>query len=404
MSQEKAAEIIELNAPRSGDGAVRATDVAAAGETAGAALAAARKAAGLGHGDVSSATNIKTEHLAAIEASDRGALPAIPFAVGFVKTYANFLGLDAEALAQQFRNDISADAPVEDEIEEKIIVAPSYASDGARLVSLLGIGVIVVFVIWITFQIAVPKNAGVASEARADAQRVTLGTAPAGAALSSTVPVEDVTPEIAAPPAAVATAAEDRTGEEAPVAPADIVPSAPILAAAPEEIADQEPAQPAIAEPGIVNTPPAEAYVQAIPDIIEPAPDVTAAALNDAQAREMPTPLQAQEALAPAPIVRRDRAPDAREDTIINARLTRSLAPRYPDKCARNADAVETVAVDFDVTARGRIANARVVSSTNSCFNAAAIATIGRWRFDPRTVNGQPRPDTGIRATLNFER
>ncbi len=89
---------------------------------------------------------------------------------------------------------------------------------------------------------------------------------------------------------------------------------------------------------------------------------------------------------------------------IVESRLTRSDAPTYPDRCARGARAVESVTIIFDVGASGRAVNARVESSSNACFEGEALRALGRWRFDPRTVDGQPAAEAGKRATLNFER
>jgi len=92
------------------------------------------------------------------------------------------------------------------------------------------------------------------------------------------------------------------------------------------------------------------------------------------------------------------------EPVIVEAMLLRSIAPQYPNRCARNAAELERVTVLFDVTVQGRPANLRVADTSNSCFDSAAISTLRRWRFDPKTVDGAARADLGKRATLNFRR
>lgn len=69
-------------------------------------LAAQRRKLGLSIDDVSEKTRIRPRHLEAIETGNHGDLPAITYSAGFVKTYARLLGLDAEALARDFRGEM----------------------------------------------------------------------------------------------------------------------------------------------------------------------------------------------------------------------------------------------------------------------------------------------------------
>ena len=65
----------------------------------GSQLRAAREAQGLTLEQVFKATRIKQSFLEAIEANQFQALPGPVQARGFVRSYANFLGLDGEHLA-----------------------------------------------------------------------------------------------------------------------------------------------------------------------------------------------------------------------------------------------------------------------------------------------------------------
>ena len=117
----------------------------------------------------------------------------------------------------------------------------------------------------------------------------------------------------------------------------------------------------------------------------------------------------AAEPTAQPPVQRRDRplprrAQPARTPQIIEAELTRSAAPDYPDRCARGARDIESVTILFDVSASGRAVNARVESASNGCFEGEALRTLGRWRFSPRTVDGEAVAEAGKRATLNFRK
>ncbi|PZU08630.1 helix-turn-helix domain-containing protein [Sphingomonas sp.] len=79
--------------------------------TVGGQLRAAREAQSLSLGDVAERTRIPTRHLTAIESDDHRGLPAATYSSGFVKTYARMLGLDGQALAQQFRAELTEAAP-----------------------------------------------------------------------------------------------------------------------------------------------------------------------------------------------------------------------------------------------------------------------------------------------------
>lgn len=53
--------------------------------------------------DVAARTRIPLRHLEAIETGRHAGLPALPYSAGFVKSYANMLGLDGNALSRDFR-------------------------------------------------------------------------------------------------------------------------------------------------------------------------------------------------------------------------------------------------------------------------------------------------------------
>lgn len=69
----------------------------------GQALAAARAAAGLELAEIARETRVPLRHLKALETDVHDALPALPYAIGFVKSFARAVGLDPEATAAQFR-------------------------------------------------------------------------------------------------------------------------------------------------------------------------------------------------------------------------------------------------------------------------------------------------------------
>ena len=67
-------------------------------------LEQARKERGLSLEEVEQATKIRKRYLAGLEREDYALLPDAVYAQGFLKTYANFLGLDGEALSRQLKS------------------------------------------------------------------------------------------------------------------------------------------------------------------------------------------------------------------------------------------------------------------------------------------------------------
>ena len=68
-------------------------------------LAAARLAKGLSHGDVAKALNLQPDYINAIEQLNRDALPSIGYVLGYVRAYANFVGLDGHEAVALFKRD-----------------------------------------------------------------------------------------------------------------------------------------------------------------------------------------------------------------------------------------------------------------------------------------------------------
>ena len=78
----------------------------------GAILSSAREAAGITLVDIARDTRVPVRHLKAIDIDDHSNLPALPYAIGFVKSYARAVGLDPETVAAQFRAETSKTAHV----------------------------------------------------------------------------------------------------------------------------------------------------------------------------------------------------------------------------------------------------------------------------------------------------
>ncbi len=78
----------------------------------GALLGAARRARGLELADMARETRVPLRHLAAIEADTHDNLPALPYAIGFVKAFARAVGVDPEMAAARFRGETNKSAHV----------------------------------------------------------------------------------------------------------------------------------------------------------------------------------------------------------------------------------------------------------------------------------------------------
>jgi cytoskeleton protein RodZ len=75
-------------------------------------LRAAREARGLSLDDVATRTRVPIRHLHAIDAGEWDALPAITYSVGFVKSYANAVGLNGTEIGQELRQQLGNPSPV----------------------------------------------------------------------------------------------------------------------------------------------------------------------------------------------------------------------------------------------------------------------------------------------------
>jgi len=248
---------------------------------AGALLAAARQNAGMTLSEVAASTHIREQHLAAIEAIDRGALPSRPYAIGFVKTYAEFLGLDAAPVVIRFKEEAEYTAPPQVDAEKFEAAETAVEIEGANM-SVWAVAAVAAFIIWCAWQLSRPHD-------------VTL--------------------------------------------------------------------------------------------------------LGDVQGS--PAAWQRSEGVRDAALTGDGLGADVE---IVEARIVERIEPVYPRGCAVNAAAMESVVIDYRITAAGRITGIRVSQSTNACFDDAALNAIKRWRFEPRTVDGAARPAFDQKYSFSFQR
>lgn len=176
------------------DGGTQATSPAtgpakrAAPERIGARLAAARAAAKLDLVDIARETRVPVRHLRAIEADAHDELPALPYAVGFVRSLARAVGMDPEDAAARFRAEttMTPHAPMAASIEP--LDERRLPSRGLVLASVVGLLVILGGLTaygagWL--DAPVPANTEVAAPAVTEPAPVPAATAPVQAAAAA---------------------------------------------------------------------------------------------------------------------------------------------------------------------------------------------------------------------------
>ena len=190
----------------------------------GTALRDARVTRNLSLAEVSALLRIREAHLEAIELEDFDQLPGNVYAIGFIRTYAQYLELNESDLIMRFKaasvESGMADMVFEEEEETEQI-------SGALKISLLVVGALVVYVLWL---VAGTRNDGITVS--------TVVQTPAAPvdALAVPTPQTVVADEAAASSAAaVETPATPRASDEAAPAaatiegPADVKPNTQLI-------------------------------------------------------------------------------------------------------------------------------------------------------------------------------
>ncbi len=120
-------------------------------------LEQARRERGLTLEEAEQATKIRKRYLAGLEREDFGVLPGAVYAQGFLKTYANFLGLDGEDLSRQLKDlrrprrerGVTYGAPSKSDFEEPLIIPGGLAGTEKRRIS--GATIVTVVVALVAF-------------------------------------------------------------------------------------------------------------------------------------------------------------------------------------------------------------------------------------------------------------
>lgn len=221
-------------------------------DTVGAELRAARTRRGEDLRTIAQTLRIRREHLEALEEGRDAALPGRAYAIGFVRSYAEHLGLDSTHIVERYKVELDGNEEVREELP-----FPKFSRE-TRLPrgSLLIVGVVIAAGIyggWLLTHSAdrmmtervppVPEHiearaTGSAGSADERPVATSLSGDPASAATRPSAPAASAAaPVYAVPPSPVATAPEGAaagTGEmqTAAVAPAEVASAAPEAPAA----------------------------------------------------------------------------------------------------------------------------------------------------------------------------
>jgi cytoskeleton protein RodZ len=177
--------------------------------------------------DIAHQTRIPLRHLTAIEDGRHDSLPAMPYTIGFVKSYARALGIDAEAAAEQFRSETTKS----DRIVPTIVHEPiEDARVPPRRAAALGIALFAVLALVIAAY-------GAGLFGGDEAPEAVVADSNIGGSDSGTPVAADPAPAGVAAPGAVASAPDTPVASPAAAAPGTIpaVAGGPIVIAARED-------------------------------------------------------------------------------------------------------------------------------------------------------------------------
>lgn len=211
-----------------------------------------RLAKGMSIEDVAAAIHVRAIQLRAIEDNNIEALPGMTYAVGFVRSYANFLGLNGVEIVHKFKAE-HGQAPAQIPLAFPEPVMESRMPDPM----MIGIGAflaVLMLTIWMLYS---------HGRSESGAMMETSPQAPVAMSLPDTAP--ETVAEIQESPAPVTTAAPEAVPDAVP-APSPVmtpvlpVPEAVVSAAPAEQPPVSAASVPAVPEP-VAETPPAPAPV-----------------------------------------------------------------------------------------------------------------------------------------------
>lgn len=198
-------------------------------DSVGATLRAARLNKGVDPDQVAITLKMKREHIEAIEDNDFTRLPGRTYAIGFVRSYSRYLGLDPEIMVQRFKEESAGrehDRPVELVFPD----APEEKRNGSG--SLILVAMLIMAGIGGAYYVSMPERMATAAPKPTDAQVVETPTfiadgpiAPGPGAAPSLL--GDGTAQAGATDLATTSSALTAAAPEVAVAPAAAAPAVP---------------------------------------------------------------------------------------------------------------------------------------------------------------------------------
>lgn len=207
---QSVADVVALDTERQ----KRAQDADGALSTAGGMLRAAREAMSLSSAELARRTNIKEEHILAIEEMDTPRLPSQPYTMGFVRAYAREVELPEDALLDRFRQQVGWAKRDTAPTVQKVKRAGN--ADGGREISVLAVLAIIAFILFCAWKLIFSA----APETVDDASRYRFSTNDRAEAVSAP-PISTPLDVEARPEARAAQDAIETDGDEAASAPED---------------------------------------------------------------------------------------------------------------------------------------------------------------------------------------
>ena len=215
-------------------------------------LRAAREQLGIGRAELSRRTKINERHLEALEDSDFAALPARIYAVGFARSYAGAVGLDAARIAAEVRRELSeSENPPPRPVNQLHVDDPSKVPSGRIVWISLALGALLIVagtLFWRSYFVpavdlpAVTEQAGLEAEANVPKLSPQAQISPtAESAVPAPVPV------VAA--VAPATGASPVARRAVPV-PAQIAPIVPVVPSPVPDPLEAAPSDGSVRNPG----------------------------------------------------------------------------------------------------------------------------------------------------------
>lgn len=124
--------------------------VAANPHSVGKTLRRAREEMKLSLEDVSAAINVRVVQLQSIEDDRIDQLPGMTYAVGFVKSYADFVKLDPQQVVQDFKTEHDGEAAAKTQLKIPEPISED-SLPGPVLIGIAALAVVVVFILWSVF-------------------------------------------------------------------------------------------------------------------------------------------------------------------------------------------------------------------------------------------------------------